>query len=66
MVADGQTHRLLGAQLMCERAGDIAGELGLAVNAELLIEDLADMAHPHPSFCEEIAQAASTLLRKIT
>lgn len=66
LVADGQTHRLLGAQLMCERAGDIAGELGLAVNAELLIEDLADMAHPHPSFCEEIAQAASTLLRKIT
>lgn len=65
LVADAENGRVLGAQLMCGRASDIAGELALAVNSGLAVQDLVCSVRPHPSFCEEISRAAESLLEKL-
>lgn len=49
---------LLGAQLVCDRATDMIGELAVAVRMGLKLEDVAATIHPHPTFVEMIGQAA--------
>ena len=49
---------LLGAQLVCDRATDLIGELAVAVRLGLKLEDIAATIHPHPTFVEMIGQAA--------
>jgi len=61
LVADKDTQKLLGAQLMCERAGDIAGELALAINQGLTVRELRMSVRPHPSYCEAVTEAAQVL-----
>lgn len=61
LVANSATGRIIGAQLACERASDIASELCLAINQEMIVEKLADSTRPHPSFCEEVTAAAQKL-----
>lgn len=65
LVADAKTQRLLGAQLFCERASDIAAELVLAIDQGMTVKELIDSAHPHPSFCEAVTDAAANLLNKL-
>lgn len=64
LVAKAETLELIGAQLMCERAGDIAAELALAINNRLTVNDLLVSVRPHPSFCEAVTEAAVVLLEK--
>ena len=64
ILADANTHRIIGAQLMCERASDIADEIALAINNDLTIGDLCTTARPHPSFCEAITDVAEALKEK--
>ncbi len=61
LVADGESGRLLGAQLVCPRATDLIGELALAVQKGITVEGLLAVIHPHPTFCEMIAEAAENL-----
>lgn len=49
---------LLGAQLVCDRATDLIGELAVAVRLGLKLEEIAATIHPHPTFVEMIGQAA--------
>lgn len=65
LTAQRDTHRLLGAQLLCERAGDLAGELALALNEGLTVEQLCFSLRPHPSYCEGITDAAEALRDKL-
>jgi dihydrolipoamide dehydrogenase len=65
LVADKSTERIIGAQLMCERASDIIGELALAINARLTIPVLARSLRAHPTFAEGITVAAERLLEKL-
>ena len=58
LVYDKSTRRLLGAQLFCGRATDLIGELSLAISQQLTVDALARAVHPHPTFCEAIAEAA--------
>lgn len=64
VVADRGSHKILGAQLMGERAGDIVAELALAVNCGLSIEELLASTRPHPSYCEAITDVLQTLRGK--
>ncbi len=57
IVADQETRRVLGAQLMCARATDMIGELTLAIAAQLTIEQCRDIVRPHPTFAEGIGEA---------
>lgn len=65
LVADTGSRRIVGAQLMCERASDIAAELALAINTGMTADELARSIRPHPSFCEEITAAARSLSGKL-
>lgn len=61
ILADKNTKKIIGAQLFCNRASDIADELALAINHGFTADDLLKAARPHPSFCEAITDAAEAL-----
>ncbi len=64
LVAEKESGRLLGAQLMCARATDMIGELGLAVVKGLTTKDLASAVAAHPTFAEGIMEAALGMCEK--
>jgi dihydrolipoamide dehydrogenase len=55
--ADG---RILGAHLMCARATDIIGQLGLAIVKGMTVQDVASVIMAHPTFSEGIMEAAQS------
>jgi dihydrolipoamide dehydrogenase len=57
VVADADTEKILGAQLMCERATDLVGEFSLAIVNGLTLGDLASVIRPHPTFGEAVTEA---------
>ncbi len=61
LVADVDRNVLIGAHIMCERAGDIVSELALAMNCQVPISELIRSVRPHPSYCEEITAALKAL-----
>ncbi|MCI5481189.1 MAG: NAD(P)/FAD-dependent oxidoreductase [Lachnospiraceae bacterium] len=54
IVAEKESGRIVGAQLMSERAGDMATELALAIDRKMTVSELLCSVRPHPSFCEAI------------
>lgn len=66
LIAEKTSGKLLGAQLMCERASDIVSELALAINSGLTADDMCQSTHPHPSFCEAVYEAAAVLRNKLS
>lgn len=61
LVARKDSGQIIGAQLICERAGDIIAELTLAINSGLTAGELCETVHPHPSFCEAVYEAGEAL-----
>ena len=57
VVYEKETGRLLGAQMMCERATDLISEFTQALSAGLTVRDLARVIRPHPTFSEAISEA---------
>ena len=57
LVTDRETGKLLGAQLMCARAGDMAGELVSAVSNGFTAEQLMRAIRPHPTYNEALSEA---------
>ncbi len=55
--------RILGATLVAEHAGDLLGELCLAVKNEVGLERIAATIHPYPTQAEVIKKAADTWRR---
>lgn len=62
IVADGDDGRLLGAQIVGPEASELIGELGVAVEAGLTLEDLAGTVHMHPTLSESIMEASENAL----
>ncbi len=58
LVARADDHVLIGAHLLCGRASDLIGELAVAIGRGMMIEEVANIIHPHPSFAEAIMEAA--------
>lgn len=61
LVAEKGSGRLLGAQLMCARATDMIGELGLAIGKHMTTKELASAVMAHPTFAEGIYEAAESM-----
>ena len=61
LLFDRQTHVLLGAQLFCGRATDIAGELALALQNGLTAEAMMRTLRAHPTFEEAVTDAISAV-----
>ena len=58
IVADINTHQILGAHMIGPRVTEIVGELALAINCELTVEDVLDTIHAHPTITEAVHEAA--------
>jgi dihydrolipoamide dehydrogenase len=61
LICEADTGRLLGAQLLCDRATDIVGELALAISRKLTYKDIASIIRPHPTYEEAITEAADNI-----
>lgn len=59
LVFDARTNRLVGAGVAGRHAGDLIGELTLALEMGADAYDLAHTIRPHPTFSESAAQAAA-------
>ena len=63
IIADKNTEKILGAELMCERASDMVGELALAINNGIKASELEGSTRAHPTFYEAVTEALSKLIR---
>ena len=57
VVVDEETDALLGAQMMCERATDLIGEMNTAIAAGLTRAQMLRAVRAHPTFEEAITEA---------
>ncbi|MBQ7796930.1 MAG: dihydrolipoyl dehydrogenase [Lachnospiraceae bacterium] len=56
IVADAETHKILGATMMCARATDMVSQFATAIVNGLTIEQMAAVIYPHPTFSEGISE----------
>ena len=54
VVFEKETHKILGAQMMCARASDMISEFAEAIVHGLTTEQMFSVVRPHPTFCEAI------------
>jgi pyruvate/2-oxoglutarate dehydrogenase complex dihydrolipoamide dehydrogenase (E3) component len=66
LVADRATGALVGATLVTPRAGEVLGELLLAVKTATPVRTLADVIHPYPAFNRVLGGALGELAGKLT
>lgn len=57
-ITDG-SRRLVGAHILAPHAGDMIGELVLAIDRELRIDDLAAVVHVYPTLATGVQQLAA-------
>ena len=58
LIVDPETHRVIGGGIVGTHAGDLIGELCLAVEMGAEPGDIGHTIHPHPTLCESIGMAA--------
>ena len=63
IIADKNTEKILGAELMCERASDMVGELALSINSGIKVSELEGSTRAHPTFYEAVTEALDKLIR---
>ncbi|MBI5017894.1 MAG: dihydrolipoyl dehydrogenase [Deltaproteobacteria bacterium] len=61
LVADADTDRLLGAQVLAPHAGDLIAEVAVAMRAGLPSRALLETLHVHPTLSEGILEVAQAL-----
>jgi pyruvate/2-oxoglutarate dehydrogenase complex dihydrolipoamide dehydrogenase (E3) component len=65
LVADRQRGVLIGATLVTPRAGEIVGELVLAIKLGTPLKALADVIHPFPAFNRVLGESLDQLAAKV-
>jgi dihydrolipoamide dehydrogenase len=63
---DPATHKVLGAGIVGPHAGDLIGEVALAIEMDAEAGDLALTVHPHPTLSETVALAAEVYEGTVT
>ncbi|GMV01513.1 MAG: dihydrolipoyl dehydrogenase [Burkholderiaceae bacterium] len=58
LLFDEQTHRIVGGAIVGTHAGDMIGEIALAIEMGADATDIGRTIHPHPTLGESIGQAA--------
>jgi dihydrolipoamide dehydrogenase len=58
LIFDEETHRIVGAGIVGTHAGDMIGELALAIEMGADGVDIGKTIHPHPTLGESIGMAA--------
>jgi pyruvate/2-oxoglutarate dehydrogenase complex dihydrolipoamide dehydrogenase (E3) component len=65
LVADRERRVLIGATLVTPRAGEIIGELVLAIKLSIPLETLADVIHPYPAFNRVLGRSLQELAARV-
>ncbi|HEX5486103.1 MAG TPA: dihydrolipoyl dehydrogenase [Limnobacter sp.] len=58
LIFDEATHRVIGGGIVGMNAGDLIGEVCLAVEMGADATDIGKTIHPHPTLCESVGMAA--------
>lgn len=58
LLFDAETHRILGGAIVGTHAGDLIGEICLAIEMGAEATDIGKTIHPHPTLGESIGMAA--------
>ena len=58
LIFDEQTHRIIGGGIVGTHAGDLIGEICLAIEMGCDAEDIGHTIHPHPTLGESVGLAA--------
>jgi dihydrolipoamide dehydrogenase (EC 1.8.1.4) len=58
LLFDPESHRILGGAIVGLNAGDLIGEVALAVEMGADATDVARTIHPHPTLIESVGLAA--------
>ncbi len=66
LLFDEQTGRVIGGGIVGTNAGDLVGEIGLAIEMGCEAEDIGLTIHPHPTLCESVGLAAEAFEGTIT
>jgi dihydrolipoamide dehydrogenase len=66
IISDARTGRVLGGGIVGRTAGELIGELCLAIEMGCDVEDIALTIHPHPTLCESVGLSAEALLGHCT
>ncbi|MCL1076282.1 dihydrolipoyl dehydrogenase [Shewanella dokdonensis] len=66
LIFDKDTHRIIGGALVGVNAGELLGEIGLAVEMGCDAEDIALTIHAHPTLHESVGLAAEIYEGSIT
>lgn len=59
VVAEEETGKILGAQMMCARATDMISEFGTAITGGMTLAEMGSVIRPHPTFSEGITEAVT-------
>lgn len=57
VICDATTDRIIGAQLLCDRATDMVSEFATAIVNGLTAKDMARVIRPHPTYSEAVTEA---------
>lgn len=57
VVSDAESGKVLGAQLMCERATDMLSEITTAIVGGMTVAQMQNVMRPHPTFNEGVSEA---------
>ncbi len=66
LLIDETTHRVIGGAAVGPNAGELMGEIGLAIEMGCDVEDVSLTIHPHPTLSETVAMAAEVFEGTIT
>ena len=66
LLFDKKTHRVLGGGIVGINAGELLGEIGLAIEMGCYAEDIALTIHAHPTLSESVALATEVFEGTIT
>ncbi len=58
LLFDEETHRIVGGGIVGTHAGDLIGEIALAIEMGAVPGDIGLTIHPHPTLCESVGLAA--------
>jgi mercuric reductase len=66
LVADADSGRLLGAQVLAAEGGEVIQSAALALRARMTVHDLADQLFPYLTMAEGLKLAAQTFTRDVS
>ena len=65
IVADKQSHRIVGVHLLADHADTLIGEAVMMVSGDMTLEQVANAIHPHPTQTELFGELARRLLSRL-